>query len=157
MIISFVPFWLSRESHARVGLAVTTVLTMTTLITNTASELPKVSHLTALDVYLFTCFTLVFASLIEYAIVGYFDLLKETGDGEDNDSDDGNESGKSAILSEEKRARKRERKLKNHRLANRIDYVSRKLFPAFFVLFHLVYIAVMVSIMVQNSRIKNSN
>ncbi len=73
-IISFVPFWLDRDSHARVALGVTTVLTMTTLITNTNAELPKISHLTALDVYLFTSFLLVFSSLIEYATVGYYDM-----------------------------------------------------------------------------------
>ena len=65
VIISWVTFWLERdEGPARVGLTVTTVLTMTTLITNTNESLPKVSYVKAIDVYLFICFIMVFASLL---------------------------------------------------------------------------------------------
>ncbi|KAH9405328.1 hypothetical protein TYRP_001175 [Tyrophagus putrescentiae] len=77
VIISWVPFWLNRDSQARVALGVTTVLTMTTLTTTLNSDFPKISHLTALDVYLFVCFAQVFLSLIEYATIGYFDVKVE--------------------------------------------------------------------------------
>ncbi|KAF7639022.1 hypothetical protein Mgra_00001548 [Meloidogyne graminicola] len=71
--ISWVSFWLSREaSPARVGLGVTTVLTMTTLITTTNNSMPKVSYIKGLDVFLNFCFVMVFASLVEYAIVSYW-------------------------------------------------------------------------------------
>lgn len=51
--ISWVSFWLNREaSPARVGLGVTTVLTMTTLITTTNNSMPKVSYVKGLDVFL---------------------------------------------------------------------------------------------------------
>ncbi|KAH7707962.1 Protein UNC-4 protein9 d [Aphelenchoides avenae] len=71
--ISWVSFWLSREaSPARVGLGVTTVLTMTTLITTTNNSMPKVSYVKGLDVFLNFCFVMVFASLVEYAIVSYW-------------------------------------------------------------------------------------
>ncbi|CAG2117254.1 unnamed protein product, partial [Medioppia subpectinata] len=74
VVISWMPFWLDREdTHARVGLGVTTVLTMTTLFTSTNESLPKISYIKAIDVYLFTCFLMVFGSLIEYATVGYFE------------------------------------------------------------------------------------
>uniref|UniRef100_A0A915DD23 Gamma-aminobutyric acid receptor subunit beta n=1 Tax=Ditylenchus dipsaci TaxID=166011 RepID=A0A915DD23_9BILA len=70
--ISWVSFWLSREaSPARVGLGVTTVLTMTTLITTTNNSMPKVSYIKGLDVFLNFCFVMVFASLVEYAVVSY--------------------------------------------------------------------------------------
>ncbi|CAI2348292.1 unnamed protein product [Caenorhabditis sp. 36 PRJEB53466] len=70
--ISWVSFWLNREaSPARVGLGVTTVLTMTTLITTTNNSMPKVSYVKGLDVFLNFCFVMVFASLLEYAIVSY--------------------------------------------------------------------------------------
>ncbi|CAJ0580984.1 unnamed protein product, partial [Mesorhabditis spiculigera] len=70
--ISWVSFWLNREaSPARVGLGVTTVLTMTTLITTTNNSMPKVSYIKGLDVFLNFCFVMVFASLVEYAIVSY--------------------------------------------------------------------------------------
>ncbi|CAD6196821.1 unnamed protein product [Caenorhabditis auriculariae] len=70
--ISWVSFWLNREaSPARVGLGVTTVLTMTTLITTTNNSMPKVSYIKGLDVFLNFCFVMVFASLLEYAVVSY--------------------------------------------------------------------------------------
>ncbi|VDN52976.1 unnamed protein product, partial [Dracunculus medinensis] len=70
--ISWVSFWLNREaSPARVGLGVTTVLTMTTLITTTNNAMPKVSYIKGLDVFLNFCFIMVFASLVEYAVVSY--------------------------------------------------------------------------------------
>ncbi|GAU98426.1 hypothetical protein RvY_09577-2 [Ramazzottius varieornatus] len=72
VVISWVSFWLSRESTpARVSLGVTTVLTMTTLMSSTNAQLPKVSYAKGIDVYLGTCFVMVFASLLEYATVGY--------------------------------------------------------------------------------------
>lgn len=74
VVISWVPFWLDREdNHARVGLGVTTVLTMTTLTTNTNASLPKISYIKAIDIYLFMSFLMVFLSLIEYATVGFFE------------------------------------------------------------------------------------
>ncbi|KAI3413442.1 Neurotransmitter-gated ion-channel transmembrane region [Globodera pallida] len=75
--ISWVSFWLSREaSPARVGLGVTTVLTMTTLITTTNNTMPKVSYIKGLDVFLNFCFIMVFAALVEYAIVIAIKLQK---------------------------------------------------------------------------------
>jgi len=47
------------------------VLTMTTLMASTNAALPKISYVKSIDVYLGFCFFMVFASLIEYASVGY--------------------------------------------------------------------------------------
>nr|WMV64427.1 GABA-gated anion channel Rdl subunit variant [Pardosa pseudoannulata] len=72
VIISWVSFWLHRNATpARVALGVTTVLTMTTLMSSTNAALPKISYIKSIDVYLGTCFVMVFASLLEYATVGY--------------------------------------------------------------------------------------
>ncbi|KAI1286411.1 Gamma-aminobutyric acid receptor subunit beta [Halotydeus destructor] len=72
VIISWVSFWLHRNATpARVALGVTTVLTMTTLMSSTNSQLPKISYIKSIDVFLGTCFVMVFASLLEYATVGY--------------------------------------------------------------------------------------
>merc|ERR1719495_801969 len=72
VVVSWVSFWLNRgAAPARVGLGVTTVLTMTTLISSTNSALPKISYVKSIDVYLAACFFMVFASLLEYASVGY--------------------------------------------------------------------------------------
>ncbi|CAL1278779.1 unnamed protein product [Larinioides sclopetarius] len=72
VIISWVSFWLHRNATpARVALGVTTVLTITTLMSSTNAALPKISYVKSIDVYLGTCFVMVFASLLEYATVGY--------------------------------------------------------------------------------------
>jgi len=72
VVISWVSFWLHRNATpARVSLSVTTVLTMTTLMSSTNSQLPKISYIKSIDVFLGTCFVMVFASLVEYATVGY--------------------------------------------------------------------------------------
>nr|AHE41094.1 GABA-gated chloride channel [Rhipicephalus microplus] len=72
VVISWVSFWLHRNaSPARVALGVTTVLTMTTLMSSTNAALPKISYVKSIDVYLGTCFVMVFTALLEYAAVGY--------------------------------------------------------------------------------------
>ena len=72
VIVSWVSFYINRASApARVGLGVTTVLTMTTLIGSTNRALPKVSYIKSIDIYLGFCFFMVFAALLEYASVGY--------------------------------------------------------------------------------------
>ena len=73
-MMSWVSFWLNRgAAPARVGLGVTTVLTMTTLINSVNAALPKISYMKSIDIYLFVCFFMVFGALIEYACVGYLD------------------------------------------------------------------------------------
>lgn len=72
VVISWVSFWLHRNATpARVSLGVTTVLTMTTLMSSVNNQLPKISYIKSIDVFLGTCFVMVFASLVEYATVGY--------------------------------------------------------------------------------------
>ncbi|EFO16297.2 GABA receptor subunit [Loa loa] len=72
VVISWISFWLNRDAtQARVAIGVTTVLTMTTLMTLTNASLPKVSYVKSLDIFLGTCYFIVFASLLEYATVGY--------------------------------------------------------------------------------------
>ena len=74
VVMSWVSFWLNRgAAPARVGLGVTTVLTMTTLINSVNAALPKISYMKSIDIYLFVCFFMVFGALIEYACVGYLD------------------------------------------------------------------------------------
>ena len=64
----------TRSSYiSQVGLGVTTVLTMTTLINSVNAALPKISYMKSIDIYLFVCFFMVFGALIEYACVGYTD------------------------------------------------------------------------------------
>ncbi|KAI6201570.1 GABA-gated chloride channel receptor [Aphelenchoides besseyi] len=72
VVISWVSFWLNREAtQARVTIGVTTLLSQTTILTSTNASLPKVSYIKSLDIFLGMSFFLVFASLIEYAAIGY--------------------------------------------------------------------------------------
>ena len=65
VVISWVSFWVNRNAApARVSLGVTTVLTMTTLMSSTNAQLPKISYVKSIDIYLGTCFVMVFASLL---------------------------------------------------------------------------------------------
>lgn len=75
VVISWVSFWLNRNaSPARVSLGVTTVLTMTTLMSSTNAALPKISYVKSIDIYLGTCFVMVFASLLGKTILSYFQV-----------------------------------------------------------------------------------
>lgn len=79
VIISWVSFWLNRNATpARVALGVTTVLTMTTLMSSTNAALPKISYVKSIDVYLGTCFVMVFASLLGNGSLVIFLLLLQS-------------------------------------------------------------------------------
>jgi gamma-aminobutyric acid receptor subunit beta len=72
VVLSWISFWLHRDaSPARVALGITTVLTMTTVLSSSNASLPKISYLKSIDIYLVTCFVMVFASLLEYACVSF--------------------------------------------------------------------------------------
>ena len=49
-----------------------TVLTMTTQSTGSRSQLPRVSYIKAIDVWMSICLIFVFASLLEFAVVNVF-------------------------------------------------------------------------------------
>lgn len=77
-MVSWVAFWISRDSApARVTLGITTVLTMTTLMSTTNQQMPKVSYVKAVDIYLVVCYVMVFAALLEYAAVSYSNKKKQ--------------------------------------------------------------------------------
>ncbi|KAG2466236.1 GBRG1 protein, partial [Polypterus senegalus] len=52
--------------------SITTVLTMTTLSTISRKSLPKVSYVTAMDLFVSVCFIFTFAALMEYGTLHYF-------------------------------------------------------------------------------------
>ncbi|XP_033632192.1 gamma-aminobutyric acid receptor subunit alpha-6-like [Asterias rubens] len=74
VIVSWVSFWIPRSSTpARTALGITTVLTMTTLMGNAGSSLPKLSYVKAIDIFLGMCYFFVFAALLEFALVSYYE------------------------------------------------------------------------------------
>lgn len=73
VVLSWVSFWINVDgSPARVSLGLLTVLTLTTQSTSTRAQLPRVSYVKALDIWLSMCLVFAFCSLIEYAIVNTF-------------------------------------------------------------------------------------
>ncbi len=63
---------------------ITTVLTMTTLSTIARKSLPKVSYVTAMDLFVSVCFIFVFAALIEYGTLHYFVSNRKPSKKKDN-------------------------------------------------------------------------
>eukprot|EP00794_Sanderia_malayensis_P007279 gene7279-8090_t len=71
VILSWIGFWIDHKSTpARASLAITTVLTITTLTNSIQLSLPNVAYTKSIDIYLLACFVFVFASMVEFAIVG---------------------------------------------------------------------------------------
>ncbi|XP_019679668.1 glycine receptor subunit alpha-4 isoform X2 [Felis catus] len=72
VILSWVSFWINMDAApARVGLDITTVLTMTTQSSGSRASLPKVSYVKAIDIWMAVCLLFVFAALLEYAAVNF--------------------------------------------------------------------------------------
>ncbi|XP_067121469.1 glutamate-gated chloride channel-like [Centruroides vittatus] len=70
--LSWLSFWLDVGAvPARVTLGVTSLLTLATQIVQSRKNLPPVSYVNAMDIWLFVCLNTVFATLMEYAISYY--------------------------------------------------------------------------------------
>ncbi|KAK6493320.1 glycine receptor subunit beta-like isoform X1 [Huso huso] len=70
VVLSWLSFWINPDaSAARVPLGIFSVLSLSSECTSLASELPKVSYVKAIDIWLITCLLFGFASLVEYAVV----------------------------------------------------------------------------------------
>ncbi|CAO1385358.1 unnamed protein product [Diamesa hyperborea] len=86
VVLSWVSFWIHREATSdRVGLGITTVLTLSTISLDSRTDLPKVRYATALDWFLLMSFFYCIATLLEFAGVHYF---TKVGSGEIPASED---------------------------------------------------------------------
>ena len=76
VVLAGLSMWVDANSvPARIGMGVTTILTISTLIQGLKSSLPKVAYLTALDIYLWVCFFFVFSATCEYCLLNYWMTL----------------------------------------------------------------------------------
>ncbi|NXJ31757.1 GLRA4 protein, partial [Ciconia maguari] len=163
VILSWVSFWINMDAApARVGLGITTVLTMTTQSAGSRASLPKVSYVKAIDIWMAVCLLFVFAALLEYAAVNFVsrqhrefmrlrrrqrrqrmeeDLVRESrfylrgyGLGHCLQPKDGAGEGPGMLLREGESLRRRyiDR-------AKRIDTISRAVFPFTFLVFNIFY------------------
>ncbi|KPP71813.1 gylcine receptor, beta a precursor-like, partial [Scleropages formosus] len=70
VVLSWLSFWINPDaSAARVPLGILSVLSLSSECTSLASELPKVSYVKAIDIWMIACLLFGFASLVEYAVV----------------------------------------------------------------------------------------
>ncbi|KAG0437889.1 hypothetical protein HPB47_017242 [Ixodes persulcatus] len=70
VVISWVSFWLDVESiPARTTLGVTTLLTISSKGSGIQSNLPPVSYIKAIDVWMGACTGFVFSALLEFTVV----------------------------------------------------------------------------------------
>ncbi|CAF1250092.1 unnamed protein product [Adineta steineri] len=68
--ISFIGFWVDYKSHpARTLLSLLSIVTISTQSSGIRSQLPRVSYIKAIDVWMSACLVFVFAGLLEYALV----------------------------------------------------------------------------------------
>ncbi|CAN7981257.1 unnamed protein product, partial [Ixodes pacificus] len=72
VVISWVSFWLDVEAiPARITLGVTTLLTISSKGAGIQGNLPPVSYVKAIDVWMGACTMFVFAALLEFTFVNY--------------------------------------------------------------------------------------
>uniref|UniRef100_A0A3B3VJX4 Glycine receptor, alpha 4b n=1 Tax=Poecilia latipinna TaxID=48699 RepID=A0A3B3VJX4_9TELE len=149
VILSWVSFWINMDAApARVGLGITTVLTMTTQSSGSRASLPKVSYVKAIDIWMAVCLLFVFAALLEYAAVNFvsrqhkefFRLRKKLKEHIGLSLSSAPEMDATPVFADlppglgfyEIRRRFVER-------AKRIDTISRAVFPMSFLMFNVLY------------------
>ncbi|KAK7086802.1 Glycine receptor subunit alpha-3 [Halocaridina rubra] len=132
--ISWVSFWLDPNAvPGRVSLGVTTLLTLTTLASGIRQQLPPVSYIKAIDVWVGMCMIMVFGALLEFTLVNWLANKKiirlqsstsyQTSSVAAKGGDDlGNGASKTYISQ-----------------ARLLDRISRILFPVIFLVFNIIY------------------
>ncbi|XP_077979460.1 glycine receptor subunit alpha-1-like [Glandiceps talaboti] len=167
VILSWVSFWIGVDvTPARASLGITTVLTLTTLSSGARANLPKVSYIKAIDVWMFTCSFFTFAALLEFAVTSFLhkrgqDMpiepkLKDHKNNQSNiielkeylkspektqrDADSPKRNTESRIYVSVDNGNDDEKDQTDYlKLAHQVDQTSRFLFPAAFVLFNTIY------------------
>ncbi|XP_064636586.1 glycine receptor subunit alpha-2-like isoform X2 [Lineus longissimus] len=69
VVLSWLNFWLDvHATPARISVGCLTVLTMATQASGINNQLPRVSYIKAIDVWMSTCMVFVFGGLLEFAV-----------------------------------------------------------------------------------------
>jgi len=72
VFISWIGFWLDHKSlPARVSLGVSSMMALILQYNNIGRNLPRVSGIKGVDVYMFSCIAAIFFTMVELAIAGY--------------------------------------------------------------------------------------
>ncbi|XP_078689290.1 glycine receptor subunit alpha-2-like [Branchiostoma floridae x Branchiostoma belcheri] len=133
VVMSWVSFWIDEGSvPARVGLGITTVLTMTSQSTRTA-PMPQVSYARAVDVWLVACELFTCAVLLEFAFVDFM-RRQEMKRGARIRALEAVEDGQMDL-----KEGTEERILPKVSISTKMDYTCRVAFPIAFLIFNLLY------------------
>ena len=82
VILSWVGFWISVDAVvARVSIGLLTVLNLTMQSTGSRNQLPQVSYIKAIDVWMSVSLAFAFGSLLEFAIVNVWSRKEVKGKG----------------------------------------------------------------------------
>nr|XP_045601285.1 glycine receptor subunit alpha-3-like isoform X7 [Procambarus clarkii] len=131
--ISWVSFWLDPNAvPGRVSLGVTTLLTLTTLASGIRAQLPPVSYVKAIDVWIGMCMIMVFGALLEFTLVNWLANKKIV-----NPASKIFKIPKAVAEDVEDPAAKAPKTYMNH--ARAFDRLCRALFPITFFVFNLIY------------------
>ncbi|KAK3098967.1 hypothetical protein FSP39_024773, partial [Pinctada imbricata] len=131
VMLSWSNFWLNVDAiPARISLGLLTVLTMATSSASAGANLPRVSYIKAMDVWIFVCMFFVFAAFLEYAWVNVSLRVEQR-----------RKSPSGTVVKPVCNGVKSKYKImsKNRERARNIDRVARVLFPVCFLIFNLCY------------------
>ncbi|VDK58193.1 unnamed protein product [Anisakis simplex] len=120
IFISWIPFYLGPKAiPARTMIGVNALLAMTFQFGNIIRNLPRVSYIKAIDVWVLSGMTFVFASLIELAMIGFMGRNEE----------------RSIVTLKQLHKKRRTPKWDTEKL----DLYSRIVFPIVYAVFNIVY------------------
>lgn len=159
VILSWASFWIDHEAvPARISVGLLTVLTITTQLSGSRAQLPRVPYIKAIDVWMSTNLVFVFAAYMEYAVVTvlsrrYKKALSKEAMTSENLSPDGQMAIQESSLVADSTAslasnctpKKGKLRINDTPIADskdsgrRVDQRSRFLFPGVYLIFNAVY------------------
>ncbi|XP_059165617.1 glycine receptor subunit alpha-2-like, partial [Physella acuta] len=140
--LSWVSFWLDLEAvPARVSLGVLTVLTLNTHGSNIQGQLPKVSYIKAIDVWIVSSLIFVFAAMLEFA---YVNVLARRADKEKQAAQNARippeqKDANVALINGKPPRQAAGGQVPSRFQARRVDKLSRIVFPSTFAAFNIFY------------------
>ncbi|XP_071524123.1 glycine receptor subunit alpha-2-like [Panulirus ornatus] len=155
--ISWVSFWLDPNAvPGRVSLGVTTLLTLTTLASGIRAQLPPVSYVKAIDVWIGMCMIMVFGALLEFTFVNWLAnkkvinqrlaMLKIPKALAGSDAEEVGNADKKMEAEKEKQAAPDDAEVAGVKtpktyinFARALDRLCRAFFPGVFLVFNLIY------------------
>lgn len=143
VVMSWISFWIKPEAiPARVTLGVTSLLTLATQNTQSQQNLPPVSYVKAIDVWMSSCSVFVFLSLMEFAVVNNYmgpvatKVMKGYSDDDLHEKDVSMDISRPRLSSAQPQY---DTFCHGRSTAVFIDQVSRYFFPFSFLILNVVY------------------